>query len=1076
MRYGEILEKLVTSSYLRSFETDDDSAGSKQQGSDDHSEHVEILTRLRDLQQGAAQQNVDGVVVAASTQQIVLNDSTDFVPAAPHGIINTDNASRHDATTGRHYYSLFKSKALLTKPTVEDDYDRLQGPRALDRVPSWVGFGVNFAWWHRHPTAQECLGMDNPRCMVTLMYAHNEHGTCWSLSVLPDGIRLENPSGADFDYQYSEPFMDNHHRLNAALTPKWRHLALTLDASDDSVSFYVDGILGWEGKWGSAVATADRSECKIAFGRKYPGWTDGLEVGIFDMRMYVGEALPAAKIHALAHESIGDLATTDRCVMEQKNFDKQWKDQLGKDCKWYALQRSASPALCELPEPMKYCPVACLIDQPCFEPKSKARHYQLWHTIQSIGRKTSAGTFCIDTEAADSKREKQNLHRKCKEWVAAGMPAPHKQFWLANYEQAAGRRFDMFNASSVCDEVFASIDDACEFSRTETTEFTSEVRKNGGDFTIMFWVRPAGKASFMNEGSLFLPHLTFYSSLFPPEHNIVLGAYRSHAAGALRVNSPCKTSSDSPMYESMYTSASSGEGWTRITYIRKNSSKHDDDGYHVNILLQNAGAKKQESREPMCLFNEETIFSALEVNYPTYISPIQLYPEAIAVEHAQRMYYATTEDMSVRSGPVVPYRQKIKVEHVEYTKRSALVAPPIIFQVREHESPCESHFAKEWIQAQHAEVQEKFCSKAGYECHYATSPISCSTTKSHFAQNETFFGLKTQIIEGHFAFADLLASLGSFERLHRDGSLLLTKNFLDIHTKFLEVEMVFYAPEASLLSLLTIKADISRKEGLLVEYSLDFFNVLEGQVLNEFLVYESISILILIMLMVKNVLMPIVERYRRTKQKNFDKVLDFGELEDIDVVAIGLDFVVTLVVFFCVLMQIRSKQQSGAEVKHMVESWSHIEWENYQLDVSAKKDAFFQGISRFREHIAEEDLEKAAIFTALIICMLRMLQQTKIHPRLALITGTLSFAAGHLLHAFLVAMAVIISFAVVGNWRFGIDHEDFASIGDSIATEVNLFYSPQTLDGWQDKFELTVFTMLLMFMMTLLVLNFVLAM
>jgi hypothetical protein len=80
------------------------------------------------------------------------------------------------------------------------------------------------------------------------------------------------------------------------------------------------------------------------------------------------------------------------------------------------------------------------------------------------------------------------------------------------------------------------------------------------------------------------------------------------------------------------------------------------------------------------------------------------------------------------------------------------------------------------------------------------------------------------------------------------------------------------------------------------------------------------------------------------------------------------------------------------------------------------------------------------------------------------------------MHAFLVAMAVVISFAVVGNWRFGIYHEHFISIGSSIAKEVNLFYSPETLDGWQDKFELTVFTMLLMFMMTLLVLNFVLAM
>jgi hypothetical protein len=1071
MRYGEILEKLVTSSYLRAFETEDGAGGN------DHSEHVEILTRLRDLQQGAAQQRVDDAVVASATRQIMLNDSMNLTPAAPHGIIIADNATRHDATTGRDYYSLFKSKAVLTKPTVEDDDDRLEGPRVLDRVPSFDGSGVTFTWWHRHPTAQQCLAVDNSRCMVTLLYAHNARGTCWSLSVLPDGIQLENSRGKDFKYQYSEPFMDEHHALNAALMPKWRHLALTLNALDDSASYYVDGILGWKGKWGSAVAAAECAEHKIAFGRKYPAWTNGLEVGIFDMRMYVGEAVPAAKILALADEKVRDLAATDRCGTEQTNADKQWKDELGRNCRWYALHRSVSPTLCELPEPMKYCPVACLVAQPCFEPKTKARHYQLWHTIQSIGRKTSKGTFCIDTETVDSKRTKQHLRGSCDGWVAAGMPAPHKQVWLANYQQAAGRRFDMFNASSVCDEVLASIDDGCEFRRNEITEFTADVRRNGGDFTIMFWVRPSNGDSFMSDGSRFLPHLAFYSSLFPPEHNIVLGAYKSHDGGALRVQSPCRTSEDSPMYESMYTSASSVSGWTRITYIRKNSSKHEDAKYHENILLQNTGAKKQETREPMCLFNEETIFSALEVNYPMYISPIQLYPEAFAVEHVQRMYYAMTEDMAVRSGPVVPYRKQIRVEHIEYTKRSALVAPPIIFQVREHESQCESEFAKEWIQAQRAEAQESFCNKTGYDCHYLTSPISCSTKKSHFAQNETFFGLKVQKIEKYFAFADLLASMASFDRVYRDGKLLLTKNFLDIHTSMLEVEMAFYAPEASLLSLLTIKADISRDEGLKVEYSLDFCNVLEGRKLNEYLVYEGISLFIIFMLLVEDVLMPIVKQHRSKKRVDSDKRLDFDQLEGIeDPMAMVLDFVIASVVTVCVLLRIRSKLQSGAEVKHLVESWAQIEWGNYQADVSDKKDAFFQGVSQFRNDIAQEGTQNAAIFIVLIMCMLRMLQQTKIHPRLALITGTLSFAAGHLMHAFLVAMAVVISFAVVGNWRFGIYLEDFTSIGSSIAKEVSLFYSPETLDGWQNKFELTVFTMLLMFMMTLLVLNFVLAM
>ena len=129
---------------------------------------------------------------------------------------------------------------------------------------------------------------------------------------------------------------------------------------------------------------------------------------------------------------------------------------------------------------------------------------------------------------------------------------------------------------------------------------------------------------------------------------------------------------------------------------------------------------------------------------------------------------------------------------------------------------------------------------------------------------------------------------------------------------------------------------------------------------------------------------------------------------------------------------------------------------------------------QFRNDIQEENFRKAVIFVLLVVCMLRMLQQTKVHPRLALITGTLSFAAGHLLHAGLVAMAVMVSFAAVGTWRFGVSNEEFNTLGMAFAKEISMFYSPETLDRWQQSFELTLFTMLLMFMMTLLVLNFVL--
>jgi hypothetical protein len=102
-------------------------------------------------------------------------------------------------------------------------------------------------------------------------------------------------------------------------------------------------------------------------------------------------------------------------------------------------------------------------------------------------------------------------------------------------------------------------------------------------------------------------------------------------------------------------------------------------------------------------------------------------------------------------------------------------------------------------------------------------------------------------------------------------------------------------------------------------------------------------------------------------------------------------------------------------------------------------------------------------------------QSTNLHPRLALITGTLGFAAGHLLHAMIVALAVMCSFAAIGSWRFGIQRNDFTTFGSALSSEVRLFFSPDPFDKWHTDPDLLLYTLLLLFMMSLLVLNFVLA-
>jgi hypothetical protein len=131
-----------------------------------------------------------------------------------------------------------------------------------------------------------------------------------------------------------------------------------------------------------------------------------------------------------------------------------------------------------------------------------------------------------------------------------------------------------------------------------------------------------------------------------------------------------------------------------------------------------------DSAWPLCFFNEHKLFSAIEFNYPMYMTPIELYPHALALDDLQRMYYKSVYDMAVRSGPIWPFRKLVEIEQVEYVKRSALVAPPIIFQARETPSLCDFEFSNKWLKLQASHANDKICNNTNNHCPYSHAPMS----------------------------------------------------------------------------------------------------------------------------------------------------------------------------------------------------------------------------------------------------------------------------------------------------------------------------------------------------------------
>jgi hypothetical protein len=78
------------------------------------------------------------------------------------------------------------------------------------------------------------------------------------------------------------------------------------------------------------------------------------------------------------------------------------------------------------------------------------------------------------------------------------------------------------SAAASAEELEAAIDEFCTFDADAVRDFTADVKKNGGEFSIGFWVKPLGDESLMS-AEKFYPHVTFFGSLSAPRPQLQLG-------------------------------------------------------------------------------------------------------------------------------------------------------------------------------------------------------------------------------------------------------------------------------------------------------------------------------------------------------------------------------------------------------------------------------------------------------------------------------------------------------------------------------------------------------------------------
>ena len=316
-------------------------------------------------------------------------------------------------------------------------------------------------------------------------------------------------------------------------------------------------------------------------------------------------------------------------------------------------------------------------------------------------------------EAGDMAGSWMNYPGEEKHWLAQHPDV--EQWFISSQLRTRSRRLNMTN----CDELEAAIDEECTYNGTQVTEFTKAMKKNGGDFTISFWVKPTGANSLVSDLSqkpMFVPQVLcmpvqlygcmhvplcvcltnqlttnhnstqiwFYGKTTPPQAQVGFGLWHTNPNGEVRVDSKCGRGIMWPYENVPLSDSASTSEWTFISVVRKNSTSNTYLQTATNLLkFSEAG---ELAPGGLCLFDPESMINALEMNYPMLISPIMLIPEAIPFANVQQAYLQGRTKMVSRQGPrlsarVAKEETAIVVKKQDFASRTVLIAPPIIFQV-----------------------------------------------------------------------------------------------------------------------------------------------------------------------------------------------------------------------------------------------------------------------------------------------------------------------------------------------------------------------------------------------------------
>ena len=282
----------------------------------------------------------------------------------------------------------------------------------------------------------------------------------------------------------------------------------------------------------------------------------------------------------------------------------------------------------------------------------------------------------------------------------------------------------------------------------------------------------------------------------------------------------------------------------------------------------------------------------------------------------------------------------------------------------------------------------------------------------------------------------------------------------------LSFEQVFYTPDAGTTSVMTVTADFSGFAAAEVSVSLQHYEILEGEAK---WIYFTCQVLVManLAIMAFDVFFNfkvMIMQYRKTKVR---PALHAVIMQLIDFGTIGM-----CVAF--IVLRIPQKFSTAPETERIVGGFSSIPWESREIPLGEKTSQFFSLSTDLLELIAYEQNLNRFCNAILIVNLLRVVQCTSLHPRLALLTGTIAKSMDDMWHSCILVVLLMGCFAGVATWRFGSYREEFADFERTMQMQFEMLFG-EFPDDWNESRDMQAYTVLYIMIMFLLIQNFLLA-